>query len=267
MKLFWALYDWSERTVWNTLTRKLMSFLFLFMLDLCYLGIYLYQKNGVNEELQQIGASKEIIDHINGHLADGFTVMLVLTGVALLWNILQILYMRYLIVRPIKAISSIFEELSRGEGDFSRDLPLLSHDELRSLAKSYNNFAAKMRQIIDEVRKKSVRIAREAVMTRKNVAATTSRSTRQGEITAAVFGSSNEATKAINEVAQSTEVIFHSTEANLETANDSLVEMRNVVSRVQAANDKMMGFNNTVSSLAQRSESVREIAALIKDIA
>ena len=34
MKSFWVLYDWSERTFWNTLTKKLMSFLLLFVVDL-----------------------------------------------------------------------------------------------------------------------------------------------------------------------------------------------------------------------------------------
>ncbi|MCX7169301.1 MAG: methyl-accepting chemotaxis protein [Proteobacteria bacterium] len=267
METFWELYNWSERTIWNTLTRKLMSFLFLFLIDLCYLGVYLHQRSTVSKELESIGASREIIEHIDAHLSEGFTVMLVLTAIALAWNILQILYMRFLIVRPIKAISSVFDEISRGEGDLSHNLPLLSHDELRTLAESYNRFSGKMRQIIGEVRRKSVRIAREAVVSKKNVATTASRATRQGEITEAVFGSSNEATKAINEVAHSTEVIFHSTEANLDTATQSLNEMRDVVTRVRSANEKMMKFNETVGGLAQRSESVREIAALIKGIA
>ncbi|MFA6310806.1 MAG: methyl-accepting chemotaxis protein [Sterolibacterium sp.] len=267
MGTFWKLYNWSEREIWNTLTKKLMSFLFLFLLDLAYLMVYFEQQRNIAEELQRLNIGAEAMQHINGHLEAGFTVMLILTAVALVWNVLQILYMRYLIVRPIKAISSIFDEIARGEGDLSHDLPTTTHDELRGLAESYNRFAVKMRQIISEVRKKSVRIAREAVVAKKNVVATSARATRQGEITEAVFGSSNEATKAIKEVSESTEVIFHSTESNLVIANDSLDEMRNVVSKVQSVNQKMQKFNETVSGLAQRSDSVGKIAALIKDIA
>ncbi|MCX7173088.1 MAG: methyl-accepting chemotaxis protein [Proteobacteria bacterium] len=267
MGTFWKLYDWSEREIWNTLTKKLMSFLFLFFLDLAYLAIYLNQQQNVAEELKKLNVSPEAMQHINAHLDEGFALMLTLTAVALVWNILQILYMRYLIVRPIKAISNIFDEIARGEGDLSHDLPTLTHDELRGLAESYNRFAVKMRQIISEVRKKSVRIAREAVVAKKNVLVTSARATRQGEITEAVFGSSNEATKAIKEVSESTEVIFHSTESNLVIANDSLDEMRNVVTKVQLVNQKMLKFNETVGGLAQRSDSVGKIAALIKDIA
>jgi methyl-accepting chemotaxis protein len=39
--------------------------------------------------------------------------------------------------------------------------------KLRTLAESYNRFADKMREIISEVRKMSVNIAREAVMVKK----------------------------------------------------------------------------------------------------
>ena len=38
MELFWKLYDWNERTFWNSLTKKLMSFLLLFFIDAAYLG-------------------------------------------------------------------------------------------------------------------------------------------------------------------------------------------------------------------------------------
>ena len=39
MTLFMEAYEWAEKSIWNTLTRKLMSFLFLFLADLAYLGI------------------------------------------------------------------------------------------------------------------------------------------------------------------------------------------------------------------------------------
>jgi methyl-accepting chemotaxis protein len=267
MGTFWKLYEWAEREIWNTLTKKLMSFLFLFLVDLAYLAIYLHQQQDVADELKKMNVGAEAMQRINANLDSGFTLMLILTGVALVWIILQILYMRYLIVRPIRAISQVFDEIARGEGDLSHDLPTITHDELRGLAESYNRFAGKMRQIISEVRKKSVRIAREAVLAKKNVAATSARATRQGEISETVFASSTEGTKAIREVSQSTEVIYHSTESNLSIANDSLDEMRNVVKKVQVVNEKMLKFNETVGGLAQRSDSVGQIAALIEDIA
>jgi methyl-accepting chemotaxis protein len=193
--------------------------------------------------------------------------MIGLTLAALAWNVLQILYIRFLILRPVRMIATIFDEIGRGEGDFSRNLPTLTHDELRTLAEAYNRFADKMREIISEVRKMSVNIAREAVTVKKSVSATADRATRQGAIANAVFGASNEATQAIQEVSGSAERITHSTDANLATARNSLEEMHDIVSKVQLVSDKLNQFNDTVVHLAERSDSIRKIAGLIKDIA
>ncbi len=166
MKAFWEFYDWFERTFWGSLSRKLSSFLMLFFIDVAYLGIYIHQKNAIAEMVAQSGANPDLLAKISSAFDHGLTLMIVLTVFALAWNIGQIFYIRYLIVRPVRAITRIFDETARGEGDFSNDLPIFGHDELRNLADSYNRFADKMRQIIQEVRKASVSIAREAVVVR-----------------------------------------------------------------------------------------------------
>ena len=267
MEILRQLYDWNERTFWNSLTKKLMSFLLLFFIDVGYLAIYFHQKGVVSDALRASGANAESLQRISASLDQGLVLMLGLTVVALLWNVLQIVYIRHLILRPVRLISSIFDEIARGEGDFSRNLPTITHDELRTLAESYNRFADKMREIIGEVRKMSVNIAREAVVVKKTVALTSTRATRQGEIAAAVFGASNEATQAIQEVSRSAEAIAESTDANLDTARASLGEMHEIVSKVQAVSEKLSRFNETVEQLANRSDSIRQIAGLIKDIA
>lgn len=267
MEILRQLYDWNERTFWNSLTKKLMSFLLLFFIDVGYLGIYFHQKGVVTEALNASGANPEALQRVLVSLDNGLMLMVGLTVVALLWNVLQIVYIRYLILRPVRLISTIFDEIARGEGDFSRNLPTISHDELRTLAQSYNRFADKMRQIISEVRQMSVNIAREAVLVRKTVAVTASRASRQGEIADAVFGASNEATQAIQEVSASAETISHSTDSNLDSARHSLSEMHEIVVKVQSVSDKLNSFNGTVDQLATRSDSIRQIAGLIKDIA
>ncbi|MFH1660696.1 MAG: methyl-accepting chemotaxis protein [Rhodocyclaceae bacterium] len=267
MEFFRQLYDWNERTFWNSLTKKLMSFLLLFFIDIGYLGIYFHQKSVVAEEFARVGAGVEVLQRISASLDHGLVLMISLTVFALFWNVLQIVYMRHLILRPIRLISTIFDEIARGEGDFSRNLPTITHDELRTLAEAYNRFADKMREIISEVRKMSVNIAREAVVVKKTVSVTAERAGKQGEIANAVFGASSEAIQAIQEVSASTEMISHSTDANLATARSSLYEMHDIVSKVHLVSDKLATFNETVDHLAQRSDSIRKIADLIKDIA
>lgn len=267
MKTFWALYEWSEKTIWNTLTKKLMSFLFLFFIDLIYLFIYFYERDSILAMLNSSGANPEAIRSIASAFDQGLIWMIAISVLALTFNALQILYMRYLIVRPVKNIARIFDEIADGQGDFSRDLPVTTYDEFRDLALAYNRFADKMREIIGEVRKMSVSIAREAVLMRRSVSESSTRARRQGDLTESVFNASNEATRAISEVSASTERISHSTEANLGNARVSLHEMLEVVVKVRSVSEKLGRFNDTVSSLSQRSDSIRTMAALIRDVA
>ena len=267
MGAFGELYDWVERTFWGSLTRKLMSFLFLVLIDLLYLGAYLRYRAAISGELKAAGVTPGVEQRVGELFDQGWYLMLGLTGLALVWCLANIFYMRYLIVRPIRSITRVFDEISQGEGDFSHNLPTVTHDELRTLAESYNRFADKMRDIIGEVRKMSVNIAREAVVVRRTVATTSERAKRQGEIANAVFDASGEAIAAIQEVSGATERISRSTDANLVAARGAQGDMLDIVANVQSVNDKLGKFNDTVGELADYSDSIRKIAGLIKDIA
>jgi methyl-accepting chemotaxis protein len=167
----------------------------------------------------------------------------------------------------VRRPARIFNEIARGEGDFSRDLPMTTHDELRELAQSYNRFADKMRQIISEVRTMSVSIAREAVQVKARVEGSAKDAREQGRMTEVVFTASTESTKAIEEVSSSTQAISASTNANLDIARDSLHEMQDIAGKINAVSDKVVQFNHTVDDLSRRSESVKQIASLIREIA
>ena len=69
MEFLRQLYDWNERTFWNSLTKKLMSFLLLFFIDIGYLAIYFQQKKLIGEELGKSGASPESLQRIAANLA------------------------------------------------------------------------------------------------------------------------------------------------------------------------------------------------------
>jgi methyl-accepting chemotaxis protein len=267
MGSFAQLYESVEKTFWNSLTKKLCSFLLLFFIDVFYLGIYIRQKSEVKALLEAGDVSAEFAQRVIASLDAGLYAMLVLTVIALCINIAQILYIRHLIVRPVKVITAIFNEIARGEGDFSRNLPLVTHDELRDLANSYNRFADKMRQIISEVRTMSVRIAVEAVQVKTRVEDSAKDAQSQGQMTEVVFSASTESTAAIDSVSTSAQNISSSTTANLEIARQSLGEMKDIAGKINAVSDKVLQFNHTVDDLSTRSESVRQIASLIREVA
>ena len=262
-----GLYETIEKRFWNSLTKKLCSFLLLFLIDLVYVGIYVNQQKEIQGLLAAGKVSEDVARQVASSLDSGLYLMLVLTALGLCLNIGQIVFIRHLIVRPVRIITGIFNEIARGEGDFSRNLPLVTHDELRELAMSYNQFAEKMRQIIGDVRTMSVNIARDAVMVKTRVESSARDASKQGQMTEVVFSASTESTSAIDSVSASTQQISASTTTNLEIARASLGEMQDIAEKINAVSEKVVRFNATVDDLSKRSESVKQIASLIREIA
>lgn len=267
MSLFWKLYEAVEKTFFNSLTKKLASFLFLLATYPVILWVYAYRQSGVEKILKAAGLPSEVVQKVAQELDAGLWWIIALAGFALLGTIGLIAYMRFLIVRPIKKISGIFLEISRGEGDFSRDLPKITNDELRELAVSYNQFAGKMRQIIGEVRKMSVNIAGEAALVKVRVDETAQGAERQTAMTDKVFTASNASIQAIETVSQSTHQIAGSTAGNLASARSSLGEMLEIAEKISLVSDRVDRFNKTVDDLHERSESVKKITSLIREVA
>ena len=267
MSTFRQLYETVEKTFWNTLTKKLSSFLLLFLFNLLYLAAQTWQTSEIADALAEGKIAPELAARITAALQTGQWVMIAITVVALVVVIGQVAYLRHLIVHPIRGMIGIFDEIGRGEGDFSRDLPLVTHDEFRELASSYNRFADKMRHIIGEVRTTSVGIAREAVQVRVKVEAAANHARDQGRMTTSVFDASSESTTAIEHVSQSATRISASTADNLRIARGSLTEMQDIAGKINAVSDKVLQFNQTVDELSQRSESVKQIAVLIREVA
>ena len=266
MSSFSALHESLEKNYWNSLTKKLGSFLILFFLGLVYIAIYLRQGSELRSQLAAAALPAELAQKMATTLDTGLSLMLVLSALILGWSIVQVVYLRHLIVRPIRDITNIFQETTHGEGDFSLRLPLITHDELRDLAMAYNRFADKMRQVIGEVRKMSVNIAQQAVVVKARVDETSSSAREQEHLTAAVFSASTETTRVVGEVAANTQVIAVSTAANLDSARLSLSEMREIAKKIDQVNDKVLRFNHTVDDLSRRSESVNQVATLIREV-
>lgn len=261
------LYEAIEKMFWYTLSRKLASIFVLFLINALYLLVYFRQKSLLEARLETAELAPELVQEVMAVLQGGWLLFALLTVLALGATLGLIFYLRHLIVRPVREITRIFNDIARGEGDFSRDLPLKTHDELRELAQAYNRFAEKMRGLISEVRGMSVAIAAEGVQVKARVDGSARDAQAQQEMTAQVFDASSRSLEAIARVSEGARQISDSTRDNLVNARDSLGEMREIAGKVTEVSQKIEHFNHTVDELSLRSESVRRMASLISEIA
>src|SRR5690606_4893570 len=111
MGTFWNLYDWCERTFWNSLGKKLASLLLLYTVNLGYLYVYFDQKSAISAALRDGQAPAELAASINDLLEAGLTTVILLSVLGLVWLIGQILYLRHLILTPVRSMITTLNEI------------------------------------------------------------------------------------------------------------------------------------------------------------
>ena len=266
MDNFWRFYETMEKTFWNSLSRKLCSFFFISLFQLIFLFLVYVGFADINRTLVQAQLEASVAAEVH----EKFRVLLwqlwLVWGGSLVFIGFMVWYLRYLIVRPLKLIISIFNDIGQGEGDLSRNIPVMTYDEIRELSESYNRFLAKMRQIISNVRLMAVRIAMESARSFKNVDESLASAKEQSSLAEQVRVASDETTQGINQVTDQTHHISESTLLNLELARTSHRELVDVSSRISLISEKVGHFNTTVEGLNERSASIKNIIDLIKAI-
>ena len=266
MDNFWRFYETMEKTFWNSLSRKLCSFFFISLFQLIFLFLVYIGFADINRTLVQAQLEASVAAEVH----EKFRVLLwqlwLVWGGSLVFIGFMVWYLRYLIVRPLKLIISIFNDIGQGEGDLSRNIPVMTYDEIRELSESYNRFLAKMRQIISNVRLMAVRIAMESARSFKNVDESLTSAKEQSSLAEQVRVASDETTQGINQVTDQTHHISESTLLNLELARTSHRELVDVSSRISLISEKVGHFNTTVEGLNERSASIKNIIDLIKAI-
>ncbi len=262
----YTLYVSAEKSLWNTLTRKLSSFFFVFAAQLACLWLVIDERNKVQSVLDSATVGAQTTRQVMGVMGDTLQLMAILTVAIFLFTAFMVWYLRYLIVRPIRTVATLLQEMGKGEGDLTRDLPLMTYDEIRLLSQSYNGFLSKLREIIDSVRKLGVNIASDSARVAKIIRDAVISTERQDALTQAVFNASHEATQAIKDVSSNTQQISASTSTNLDKARSSLTEMAHAAAQIDDIGLKLSHFVTTVEGLSRCSEGIRDIVKLIENV-
>jgi methyl-accepting chemotaxis protein len=196
----------------------------------------------------------------------GRAVLWTIAGLGVAVSLGAFLYLRHLIVRPVRRLTEALDTSARGEGDLSRELPATSHDELRDLARAYNAFARHIRDILFETRRMSVQVALESAKVASRIHDSSALATRQGEITAGIRESTERVSHAVVEASGSAQGIAAAAEEHLETARVSFREMGEVGGEIGEVNTELAAFQSTVGELARNSEAIGRIVRLINEI-
>ncbi|MCD5989779.1 MULTISPECIES: methyl-accepting chemotaxis protein [Pseudomonas] len=266
MGTFKALYESIEMQFFDSLTKKLSSLFLLVAVSGLLYWIALSIRADIVQQLRGAQLDAALLGQIEGSLNGLSNAILFSTLFTLFMVSFMVWYFRHLIVRPVTHMTNALAEIANGEGDLSKDLPLLTHDEIRVLASTCNRFLGKQREIISNVQALTVHIAVESARSLKNISDSSDSATHQARFAKEVMDQSNMAVGNIQEVSQQTQGISSTTAQNLSMARDSYAELLEVTGNISEISSSLNEFGTLVSALNQRSTSIKSIVGLIQQI-
>jgi len=171
------------------------------------------------------------------------------------------------IVKPIRDLDDMIQNLASAEGDLTRDVRLNTHAELISLSKGFNLFTEKLRTMVNELKKVGVK-AKDTASSGKaiNARSVSATQNQQREIDSVVTAT-NEMSATANEVSQ----VAVEVADNASRARDTVISSQNAlagsVSTVQALTEDMQEASQSISEVASRTEDINRILDVIRAIA
>jgi len=251
-----ALYQFVERTLFNTLLRKILGCMLPLFAMLLILSLYTRQ---LTHTLQAGHASSAATQEM---LASLQTATWVVPTLAIVLGIGAYLTFHLSVIVPLRQISKTIQG-----GDFSKDIKLDTHDEIRSLADGYNRFADDIRHILDTSKRLGLSIAVGATRTTKLATDCATNAQRQGSLSQRITHTSHEVADAIGRINRVTGHVTSSTLENLESAKETRLELTEAEQGMATANQRLVDFTELVARLNERSERISEVVHLIESVA
>lgn len=265
--MFKTIYTGLEKNVFNTLRRKLFgNLLFIALLQFAAIISFGLTKGRIVNALHQLPIDKAQIDSLIALCEARFVLPLALMGVTLLVVFFMMFFFSHLIVRPLNKIVKVFAEIGEGGSDLSKDMPLLTHDEMRDLAHNYNLFMEKLRKILLRVRLLSVNVGVESAHVVMSVNKATKEVDHQSELSAQIYEASSRTNESIESIRSTSVAISEAADQNLRSAQKSKDEMSALTGNMDSISGMLEDFQGTVADLTKNSENIRDIVSLIEDI-
>jgi methyl-accepting chemotaxis protein len=225
-----------------------------------YIGTGFY----IDDIEDDIAKKEEELSHI---ISDTITIIVIISFIIILSIIALTYFVTKIMTRSIVEANEFLKEISEGEGDLTKELPVTSKDEVGMLATHFNTFIAKLNEIISVVKNGSEGVA----------AASTELASSTEELSVTI---QDQATQ-VNSVASATEEISVTSNEVLESLKGANEETQNADSLTTKGKDKLLSSVNevmgikekveklgiTIESLSQSSSEIGNIINVINDIA
>lgn len=259
MQLIRGLYRFFERTLFNSLLRKILGCMLPIFILLLALDGYTFQV--LRTLRSSLMASGRLDTATLALLARTENMAFAIPILALVLGAGAFLTFHLSVAIPLRNITKTIQG-----GDFSKDITLGTHDEIGRLAAGFNRFSGEIRAILDQSKRLGLTIAVGSTRTTKLASDSAVDAHHQGALSEQITQTSQAVAKAVGDVARVTSHITDTTLENLEAARMTRLELLEAETGMAATNRRLIEFSELVARLTERSERIVGVVQLIESV-
>ena len=265
MSLFRNLYIWLEKKFFFNLTLKLLGNIGLLIALQLVLLIVIYLNLDSMRDLirSDLPVATEQIQLIADRM---FRQSAAIIGISLVAMIGSLLFLLYLVVRPVRKLNRQLATLISGEMNLNNQLKAETHDEFRDLADNYNCFMDQLKETVLALRRMGINTAVGAASVVNQVKEASTRAGEQGELSRLVFGNSQAATETLNTISDNTQQIASSTSDNLDSARQAMEELQSVNQNMESMLSQIHQHDLSIRQMGDKSRDIGKIISIIQGI-
>jgi methyl-accepting chemotaxis protein len=240
-----SIYNQIEQSFFFTLSRKIfgnLSFVFSFQV-LTLFWLYLE----LNKNQQSLG-----------------WFWLMAFG-AVAGFVFTLFYMRFLIVRPVRAMRDTLKQINREDGDLNAKLPHFTYDEFRDLSEQYNTFTNNLSQLLANTYGSAKTAANSNQDVTQSMHQTAKFGAQQLEISDSIIAASDQVTHSLQSIVGNTEQVYQANTESLQFVKISSSSLEKLVDEVKQITILLGKFSTTVTGLKENSENIRNILNMVEE--
>ena len=263
MSIINSIYVSLEKNLFQTLMRKLTANnLFLFFLQIAMFVIIYFNFHEIRTILAT--NSETQTDLLIATVDRAIWQAIIVIAISACATICSLLFMRHVIVKPVKKLNQQLGSMNSGEINLSTPLVTNSNDEFLDLTNNYNNFLDRLRKTIHILRKMGIEVAVGATTVVNQVNDASNKAVSQGELSEAVFSNSAEATQTLGHISDNAQHIAASNSESLNSARGSLTELQAVNQRMVEMLDQIERHDKTIKLMGDKSRDIGKIISTIQ---
>ena len=239
------IYNFLEQTLFFTLTRKIvgnLSFVFLFQAITLF-----WLHSSLTENQQSTGLFWAL-------------ALLIIAGF-----IFTIFYMRFLIVRPVKAMRDTLININQQDANLAAKLPHFTFDEFRDLSEQYNQFTTHLNSLLSTTYTSAQESVQSNSQVTQSMQHTEQLSEQQINLSHTIINASNQITQSLQAIVSNTDSVHQVNNEHLNFVKLSAGELSKLVEQVRLINEMLGSFSKTIAGLKENSENIRSILKMVEE--